>query len=216
MASYTIFSSTGDIAVRVSNANFATARGASSGSTSGTTSTYLSVGLESTTYNFYIGFFMFDTSVIDVAETVTAAVLSIYLVGDNAGTAANQYTICQSTQATWNSPVGDDFDQRGTVESATRKNRKVSTESGYEDFTFTATGLGHIAKNTQTNPASASASGKSQFTLAYAKDLDNSAPTTNDYNQVYLADQVGTTNDPKIVVTTTIPSTFTPRASFFA
>jgi len=205
MATTTIYSSTGDIAVRVSNANFATARAATSGATSGGASTYASVGLESgTTYNFYIPFFMFDTSVISTAENINAAVMSIFLVGDNSGTAANQYTICQSTQATWNSPVGDDFDQRGSVECATRLNRKVSTETGYEDFTFTATGRGKIARSGETNPASASASGKSQFTLMYAKDLDNSAPATNDYNQVYFSDEAGTTRDPKLVVTTTL------------
>ncbi len=202
MASYTIYSSTGDIAVRVSNSNFATARAASSGTTSGTTSTYLSVGDEGVPYNFYIGFFMFDTSVIASSETITAATMGLSLVGDNAGTAANQYTICQSTQATWNSIVGDDFDQRGSLEMATRINRKVSTETGYETFTFTSTGRGQIARSGETKPASASASGKSQFTLMYAKDLDNSAPATNDYNQVYLADEAGTTRDPKLEVTT--------------
>lgn len=211
MASYTFYADASDISVRNSNANFATARNAASGTTSGSGSstTYASCGLESgTTYNFYIVFYPFDTSSIPSSETVTAATFSFSLVGDNSGTAANQWAVTQSTQATWNGVAGGDFDQRGTLELATRQNRKVSAETGYQDMTFTSTGRGQIARSGETKPASASATGKTQLVMAWAKDLDNSAPAGNDYNQVYLSEQTGTTNDPKLAVTTADPITF--------
>lgn len=218
MATYTFYADASDIAVRNSNANFSTARNAASGTLSGggASTTYASVGLESgTTYNFYIVFYPFDTSSIPASEPISDAVFSFSLVGDNAGTAANQWAVTQSTQATWNSIIGGDFDQRGATDGATRVNRKVSTETGYQDMTLTATGRGWIAKSGITNPSSASASGKTQLVMAWAKDIDNSAPATNDYNQVYLSEQTGTTNDPKLVVTTVVPYSMAASAGSF-
>lgn len=203
----TFYSDTGDGSIRASNASFSTARSATTGTVQGGSSHYLSCGLEGgSTYNFYMGFFMFDTSAIGASDTISDAVFSLYLVGDNAGTAGNQYGVTQSKQATWNSLASGDFDDRrdsisSGTEGATRKNRATGSTSGYEDFTLNATGRGWIARSGETKPASASASGKTQLSLAWAKDIDNSAPTTNDYNQVYSADQTGTSNDPKLVVT---------------
>lgn len=204
----TIFADTGDSNVRKSNANFATARGsASADAVQNFASSYGSVGKEGSTYNFYILFFMFDSSVIPSADLISDAIFSFYLVGDNLGTAGNQWAVTQGHQTTWNSLVVGDFSKRsnaptGSVqEGAPRQNRKVSTESGYQDFVLNATGRGWVARSGETKPAGASASGKTQLVMAWATDIDNSAPATNDYNQVYMADQAGTTNDPKLVVT---------------
>lgn len=212
MASYTIYSNAGDGAIRKSDANFTTARSATDGdsvATGGSTG-YTSCGLESgTTYNFYIGFFMFDTSVIASSETIDSATFSFSLTGDNSGTAGNQWAVTQSTQDTWNSITTADYDQRGSTEGATRANRKVSTETGYQDFALNTTGKSWIARSGETKPASASATGKTQVVMAWAKDLDNSAPATNDYNQIYFSEQTGTTNDPKLVIETTAGPTYT-------
>lgn len=210
----TFYSDTGDGSIRQSSANFSTVRSATTGTVQSGTSHYLSCGLESgTTYNFYMGFFMFDTSAIGASDTISDAVFSVYLVGDNAGTASNQYGVTQSKQGIWNNLASGDFDDRrdslnSGTEGATRKNRVTGSTSGYEDFTLNATGRGWIARSGETKPASASASGKTQLSIAWAKDLDNSAPTTNDYNQVYAADQTGTANDPKLVVTHSSATTY--------
>jgi hypothetical protein len=206
MASYTVFSDAGDATVRMSSGTFSTARDALTGlSVVNTATAYQSVGLEGgATYNFYIPFFMFDTSVVPSTETVASATLDFSLVGDNSGTASNQWCLTQTTQATWNSLITADYDQRGHLgsEGAARVTRKVSTETGYQTMTMNATGSGWIARNGETKPASASASGKTQLAVTYTADIDNSAPTTNDYNQLYFADQAGTTNDPKLSITT--------------
>lgn len=203
----TVFADAGDGNVRARSTVFATVRAAASANeiTGGATG-YASCGLEVSTYNFYCPFFMFDTSAIPATDTISSAVYSHALAGDSAGTAANQWTVCQGQQTTWNSLVIGDYDQRrnsidGGAEGATRQNRAVSTETGYVDFTLNATGIGWIARSGETKPATASATGKTQLVVAYAKDLDNSAPTTNDFNQVYFAEEAGTTNDPKLVVT---------------
>jgi hypothetical protein len=201
----TVYSDAGDGTIRKSNSNFTTARSAADGDSTqtGVASAYASVGDEGVPYNFYIPFFMFDTSGVPSGDNISAATMAFSLVGDNSGTASNQFCLLQSTQATWNSLTTADYDQRGYLGSvgAARLTRPVGSETGYQTFTLNATGIGWIAKSGQTNPASASASGKTQLVVSFAADVDNSAPSTNDYNQIYFSEQTGTTNDPVMVIT---------------
>jgi hypothetical protein len=64
-----------------------------------------------------------------------------------------------------------------------------------------STGIGWIAKSGETKPASASATGKTQLCIVFAKDYDNQQPGTFDYTQLRFSEYSGTANDPKLVVT---------------
>lgn len=187
-------------------------RNATAGSSTATTSpTYLAWELESSTYNGYQPFHMFDTSTISSGDTISSATFSIYLNGDNAVADSQTMSIGNSTQATWNSLGTGDFDQRGgSTEGATRVSCPTGATTGYIDFPLNATGLGFIAKSGQTIPASASATGKTQLAIRWSSDLDNSTPTGRTYMQVRMSEHTGTASDPKLVVEHASSVTFIP------
>lgn len=198
----TIYSDAGDSVVRNSNATWSTMRNATAGSSLATTSpTYLAWEKEGSVYNGYQPFHMFDTSVISSGDTISSATFSIRQNGDSAVADSQQMTICNSTQATWNSIVTGDFDQRGgSIEGATRVNCPSGTATSFVDFPLNSTGLGFIARSGETIPASASASGKTQLCIRWSSDLDNSTPTGRTYMQVRMSEHTGTASDPVLVV----------------
>lgn len=48
-------------------------------------------------------------------------------------------------------------------------------------------------------------SGDSKYTLVSKEDVDNSAPTGNEYVFVYTANESGTGSDPYLAITTQVP-----------
>lgn len=196
-----VYADEGDALSRKSNATWTTARTAGSADATHNNSTgYLVVG---TGYDIYVPFFMFDTSAIDAGDTISSASLSFTLAGDNAGTASNQWIITQSEQATWNSIVNNDFPLRGydTTAGSAGVDRIVSgATTGVQTINLDSTGISWIAKGTETIPASASASGKTQLALTMTADTSGTAPTTYDYNLIYFATNAGTTDDPFLTV----------------
>lgn len=207
----TFYADAGDIAIRKANATWATVRSATAGdSTVNTSPTYVGWEKEGAVYNGYQPFHPFDTSAISASDTISAATFSIYLNGDNTVADSQQLSISNSTQATWNSMGTGDFDQRGSTEGMTRINCPTGATSGYLDFTLNATGRGFIARNGETIPGSASASGKTQLAIRWSSDLDNSTPTNRTYMQIRMSEAAGTTSDPKLVVEHAAAVTFIP------
>lgn len=199
----TIYADASDAMMRQSNASWATCRNATSCTVqSGISTGYMASELESGVYNIYTGFWMFDTSSIPNTDTINSATFSVSLNGDNQTGNSQTLAIGQTTLATWNSPVSGDFDGRGHTGSLGSGNvtHPNGATTGYLDFALNSTGLGWIARSGETIPGSASASGKTQLSLLYSSDTSNSAPTVRCFAQMRMAEQSGTTNDPKLVV----------------
>lgn len=142
-------------------------------------------------------FFLFDTSAINDAETVTAAVFSFV---SNSVTNGDSGTLrlVTSTPASNTAIVAADFDQLGTVAQASdlAYGSITADSSTYNAMALNATGRGNVAKT-----------GISKFGLREgAHDADNVAVangTTNDCG-VFMAEAAGTTTDPKLVVTSSL------------
>ena len=162
------------------------------------------VGMESSNvlnewYGLYRSIFLFDTSAIGAGATVSAAVLSLRGTAKTDPLLATpNIDIYAATPASNTALVAADYSQIGTV-SQTGSPITYAGFSivGYNDFTFDATGRGNIA-----------VAGVSKFGARNANyDVANVAPTWGNtqltYLSGYLADQAGTANDPKLVVTYT-------------
>lgn len=206
----TIYADTGDGTLRSSNATWSTARNATNGTTQlGTSTSYIASELEAATYNIYTGFWMFNTSSIPSTDTISSATFSVSLNGDNQIGDSQTLAVGQSTQSTWNSLVSGDFDNRGynTTLGSAGITHPTGTTTGYLDFALNASGIDFIARNGETKPGSASASGKTQLTLIYSSDSSNTTPTARCYAQIRMAEQAGTTNDPKLVIEHTASAT---------
>src|SRR3989344_2644202 len=151
--------------------------------------------------------FLFDTSSIGDTDTIDSAVLSLYGIGKNDPNGATpNIDIYTSTPASNTALVGADYGQIGTTsQTGSPISYSSYSTSAYNDFTFNATGRGNVSKTSI-----------SKFGARIANyDAANTAPTwvTGDSwsLQGYYADQTGTSNDPKLVVTYT-PANAAPTA----
>lgn len=153
----------------------------------------------------YRSFFLFDTSAIG-AGSVTAATLSLFGVSkaDNLAVTPN-VDVYAATPASNTTLATTDFGQVGST-SYTGSPVKYADWStvGYNAFDFNGTGVAAI-----------SPSGISKFACRNANyDVAPVEPTWSSGQgselQAYTADQTGTANDPKLVVTYTVSS---PSAS---
>lgn len=179
---------TGDGFVRKSNANWSAARNASAADEvqAGAANGYASVGLESgTTFNLYLPYFPFDTASLPSADiSINHATLRAFLGSDVSG--SNGISVVQTSQGTWNALATTDFSLRGSVEGSARLTTRAP--SAYNTWSFNAEGRGFIATGTNKNPISASHAGKTQLALRWGNDLDNAAPSSNDYAVVSMAE----------------------------
>jgi hypothetical protein len=147
------------------------------------------------------GIYLFDTSALTSGANISAAVVSLYgsAKDDGLGISPN-VDVYTSAPASDTTIVAGDFDSIGSVsQTGTPITYAGFSISGYNDFTFNATGLGNISKT-----------GISKFGTRNANyDVANSPPTWSNnlesYIDSYFADQTGTANDPKLVVTYTTP-----------
>ena len=155
--------------------------------------------------------YLFDTSSLGATATISATVLSLYgnAKTDGATTISPDIDIYTSTPATNTNLITDDFDQFGTTSQTGSPITYANwSTTGYNAFTFNATGRGNVSKT-----------GVSKFGARNANyDAANINPgTTTDVlheMSCYFADASGTTTDPKLVVTyTTI--TFIPRVMIY-
>lgn len=154
------------------------------------------------------GIFMFYTAAIGSGSTVSAATFSLY---GNSHSNANSTYVCvvATTPAGTTTLVNADF-ALGTSFGATKQNSSdlsLSTwsDAAYNDFTFNSTGYGNVSKT-----------GVSKYGTRIGLDFDNSAPgSPNQFNQIVVigANNTGTTQDPKLAVTYSLP--FAPLHNLF-
>jgi len=143
--------------------------------------------------------FLFNTAALTAYASISAAVMSIssnFKFDD--GTLAPNVDIYTSAPASDTALAAGDFDSFGS-ESQTGSPISYASWStaGYNDFTFNATGRGNISKT-----------GISKFGARNQNyDVASSPPawtsTFKAYLDFYYAEQTGTTDDPKLVVTYT-------------
>lgn len=144
------------------------------------------------------GFFLFDTSALPDADTVTAATFSIFGSTVNGGKVDNfdlTLAMVDSTPASNTALAASDYGNIGSTRQADSDIDITSwSDSAYNDWTLNATGRASISKT-----------GVTKFGVRFGEDLDNTAPTWSSGVAAgvdwYLADQADTTNDPKLVVT---------------
>jgi len=151
-------------------------------------------------------FFFFYTAALTSNATISAAVLSIYGYDKyDPASWAPSFNIYDTTSTSTTGLASADYLTAGTTAYSTAITYANWSTTGYNDYTLNATGLAAISKT-----------GLSRFCHRESTyDVANSAPTWSSnkscYTAVYLADRTATTEDPKLVVTYTLASTFTPQ-----
>lgn len=142
---------------------------------------------------------LFDTSALGAGTSISNAVISIfgYAKTDDNSFAPNT-NIFGSTPASNTDLVSSDFSQTQDVAFATAITYANWSTVAYNDFTLNATGLAAIAKT-----------GISKFSVKNDNyDAANSAPVWSSGMGMavngWFADAIGTSTDPKLVITYTI------------
>jgi len=149
-------------------------------------------------------FVLFATSALTSGATITAATLSLWPTikdnGDNDGD--DWINVVQSSPSSNTAIVNGDFDQCGAInnptEGATRIDVSGISTGAYTDWTLDATGQGWISKT-----------GVTKLGFREGHDCIDSVPVggTGVLSGIYTssADNTGTSQDPKLVVTYTPP-----------
>lgn len=148
-------------------------------------------------------FFLFDTSALTASATISNAVLSLRGTSkaDNSAITPD-LNIYSSAPASNTALVGGDYDSIGSTAFSTAITYASYSTTGYNDFTLNASGISNISKTSISKFGARNAS----------YDAANVAPTwANNTGQNRLnanfADAAGTTTDPKLVITYTLPVT---------
>lgn len=136
---------------------------------------------------------LFDTSSIPDTDTVSSATLSVYCEAKASPDGPSAYVVSSSPASNTGLVTGD-YDQFGTTSFASKAYSSFTT-SAYNDFSLDANGIANIT-----------ATGVSKFGLLDGRDFNNSAPTGNNYIQMSMADNAGTSQDPKLVVIHAAPA----------
>lgn len=140
----------------------------------------------------------FDTSTITAASVISAAVISLYGYSIDNSVGACDVHIVSVTPAANNDIATADYSQFGSTSFANIVYASLST-AGYNDFTLDANGRANVSKT-----------GVSKFGQRSSLDLNNSATWASfgaSYFYWQCADSSGTSTDPKLVVTYSIPAT---------
>jgi hypothetical protein len=141
----------------------------------------------------------FNTSSLSSSANISATVLSLYVTAQsNAFGGTLTHHIVSVSLASTDNIVGGDWDGFGTTSFANITNGSFNTPA-YNDFNLDANGIANVNKT-----------GVSQFGVRVNWDLTGSfggtwTSSNTAYFTAYRADQTGTANDPKLVVTYTLP-----------
>jgi len=154
------------------------------------------------------GYAFFDTSIIAMEDTISAATLSLYGYAKNDAIGCtptiNAYSVSTGSNTTISNSDHDISNHGSTDLSDTAITYSGFSLSGYNSLTLNTSGISNISK-----------AGITKFSIRGNHDVSNTAPTpwssgTNSSLTPYSADQTGTSNDPKLTVTYTVYSETTP------
>lgn len=196
MAVLTVYSDAADGGISSSDAAYSNARSGSS-LTADTTSA-INIGqtsppIYSTLYSCYEGFFGFDTSLVPDIATISTAVLGLVSVSDFSNT---DFTI-EARLYDWSTTVTTADWVAGASLSALTSLATFATSgwatSGYNSFTDVAM------------PANINKSGFTRIICYSSRHSGNNTPSTLEFVSVVSGDNTGTSSDPKLVITYTLP-----------
>lgn len=188
------------------NQNFATiisGNGTFAADSDASTAFFLQASTSSNFQTYVRGIYLFDTSSLTSAATVSAATLSLCgnaASGDigatkigNLGT--TPFHVCSSSPASNTALATGDYSSLGTTSFGEIAYASWSASSVYNDFTLNASGLAAISNTGITKFGT-----KLGWDIAgsFTGSYSNSAATGY---AIFLADQTGTASDPKLVVT---------------
>ena len=144
--------------------------------------------------------FLFDTSSLGSGATISSATVGLYVTAKSSGAQSAAVNIYSSAPASNTGLVAADYDTTGTTAYASNIAITSITTSAYNTFTLNSTGIAAISKTSIT-----------KFSLKEALyDADGTTPTTglNETLSAGMADTGGTSYDPKLDVTYTLPGGF--------
>lgn len=149
------------------------------------------------------GIFTFDTSALTSSATISAVTLSLTGSGSTpaVGAGATSMHITSASPASNNTLVASDFSNVGETSFASIPTGSYLS-TGYNDFVLNASGIANV-----------SLTGISRFGSRIGWDMDNSTTGFTWASGAFsaigctFADQTGTTSDPKLTITYTLPST---------
>jgi len=191
----TIFSGAGDGVTNKRTGAWATSRTNPAGTADYTSAQVYTDCLYSGTYDLSRLFTPFDCSVIPSDSKITAGVH--YLMAQNVIANNGKWNLRATTQASPTAVVVNDHANVGTVRFVDT-DITIAAAGNYNTFTMNAAGVAAIV-----------AGGWTQIGGCVDRDIDNTAPPTSpQYNNIAMcmSETAGTTSDPKLVVTFTLPS----------
>lgn len=155
------------------------------------------------------GIFLFDTSALGSSATLSSATFSLYITTTQAEHGTGGVALVASTPASNTSLTTDDYDQLGSTRFATDLNTSTISTGAYNTWTLNSSGLAAINKI-----------GVTKLGVRMADDLDNTPPSVTPGLKLegivsFMAEQSGTSQDPKLTVTYTVPVATSPQVIFF-
>lgn len=214
-ASY--YSGVGDGYVTKINADWNTAHDATSGTADYTASSDqpARTGRGSNgNFNMRRGFWPIDSSGLPSNAIISAATFSLYVTGksdyDNDGD--DWMNLFETTQGSETSLVDNDYDNCGSVDNPTEGATRIDigdiSTSAYNNWTLDSTGISWIKRSGESSSCGSTA-GYTCLGMREGHDAIDSSFTgvAGSWNNIntYFSEQTGTTNDPYLSVTYSVP-----------
>ena len=189
MATTTVFAGTNDDFLEAANATYATALSTAS-YTNGGAGIQIGQNFSTPTYYLDVAYFDFDTSSVPDGDTVSAAVLSLYLTVDHSTTdfvldvAAFDWSASGLTTGDWRNQT----QLAAHTVLATLDTNGIGSVNAYKDFTEVASGLAGAINKT----------GHTYLIVYSARQAAGTTPSGEEFMTFSSADAA---NQPKLVIT---------------
>lgn len=152
-------------------------------------------------------FFLFDTSALTAGAVISSATFSTYVYAvDNNDDDGNDYIgLYTGTPASNTALASGDYDAVGSTLQSDATTDISGITAGAFPITLNATGRGNISKT-----------GVTKFTLREGHDLLGGGLCNGCFSGIYVnaAESIGTSEDPKLEVTYTLPAIFSVGSWF--
>lgn len=195
MATDTIYCTDDGRVQGTSAGSYATARATSTSCDDTATTDQVGQSVSGPVYTVMRLFFGFDTSTIPAGATITGATINLCADTDTSTTDfdvkvyryAWSSALCSSQEANYDGAYGGSATLEGTLRN---------TSSGWSSGTYYSMAV---------DPAGINTGGYTRYTVVSGNDVSNTAPTTDERVSVRMADYAGTSSDPYLTVTYTLP-----------
>lgn len=195
MPTDTIYSTDDGVISGTAAGSYASARSSSSTCDTASTADFVGQRFSSPLYTVTRLFFGFDTSTLPAGATITGATIYLCANSDSSTTDfdvkiyryAWSSALCSSQEANYDGAYGGSATLEGTL---------LNTSSGWTGGTYYSMAV---------DPAGINTSGFTRYTVVSGNDVSNTTPTTDERVSIRMADYAGSTSDPYIEVTYTLP-----------